>query len=183
MKWTLKFPANGIKCWLITCLCFLLSACSTDLTQYKANSPTFDLFGYFVGKTHAWGMVQDYSGLQTRRFEVAIVGQVSGNQLTLVEDFVFDDGEVDQRIWTITRLDNGQYQGEADDIIGVAHGAEQGNALQWQYDFELKMDDSTVTVTFDDWLYRQDDKHVFNLTKIKKFGIEVGTITLFFQKQ
>lgn len=183
MKWTLKFPANGIKCWLITCLCSLLSACSTDLTQYKANSPTFDLFGYFVGKTHAWGMVQDYSGLQTRRFEVAIVGQVSGNQLTLVEDFVFDDGEVDQRIWTITRLDNGQYQGEADDIIGVAHGAEQGNALQWQYDFELKMDDSTVTVTFDDWLYRQDDKHVFNLTKIKKFGIEVGTITLFFQKQ
>ncbi|MFH4663836.1 DUF3833 domain-containing protein [Vibrio cidicii] len=183
MKWTLKFPVNGIKCWLITCLCFLLSACSTDLTQYKANSPTFDLFGYFVGKTHAWGMVQDYSGLQTRRFEVAIVGQVSGNQLTLVEDFVFDDGEVDQRIWTITRLDNGQYQGEADDIIGVAHGAEQGNALQWQYDFELKMDDSTVTVTFDDWLYRQDDKHVFNLTKIKKFGIEVGTITLFFQKQ
>ncbi|HHP5775402.1 TPA: DUF3833 family protein, partial [Vibrio parahaemolyticus] len=28
-----------------------------------------------------------------------------------------------------------------------------------------------------------DDKHVFNLTKIKKFGVEVGTITLFFQKQ
>ncbi|EJG1787633.1 DUF3833 domain-containing protein, partial [Vibrio parahaemolyticus] len=24
---------------------------------------------------------------------------------------------------------------------------------------------------------------VFNLTKIKKFGVEVGTITLFFQKQ
>lgn len=183
MKWTLKFPVNGIKCWLITCLCFLLSACSTDLTQYKANSPTFDLFGYFAGKTHAWGMVQDFSGQQTRRFDVTIVGQVSGNQLTLVEDFVFDDGEVDQRIWTITRLANGQYQGEADDIIGMAHGAEQGNALQWQYDFELKMDDGTVTVAFDDWLYRQDDKHVFNLTKIKKFGIEVGTITLFFQKQ
>ena len=33
------------------------------------------------------------------------------------------------------------------------------------------MDDSTVTVAFDDWLYRQDEKHVFNLTKIKKFGI------------
>ncbi|HBH7909669.1 TPA: DUF3833 family protein, partial [Vibrio parahaemolyticus] len=28
-----------------------------------------------------------------------------------------------------------------------------------------------------------DDKHVFNLTKIKKFGVEVGTITLFFKKQ
>ncbi|MBT0320050.1 DUF3833 family protein, partial [Vibrio campbellii] len=62
-------------------------------------------------------------------------------------------------------------------------GKEMGNALQWQYDFELKMDDSTITVSFDDWLYRQDDMHVFNLTKIKKFGVEVGTITLFFQRQ
>ncbi|NAX34755.1 DUF3833 family protein, partial [Vibrio sp. V29_P1S30P107] len=32
-------------------------------------------------------------------------------------------------------------------------------------------------------MYRQDEKHMFNLTKIKKFGIEVGKITLFFQKQ
>ncbi len=100
-----------------------------------------------------------------------------------VENFVFDDGEVDQRIWVITKLEDGSYQGEADDILGLAVGQERGNALQWRYDFELKTDDSTMTVAFDDWLYRQDDKHVFNLTKIKKFGVEVGTITLFFQKQ
>ncbi|HGP6196013.1 TPA: DUF3833 family protein, partial [Vibrio cholerae O1] len=30
---------------------------------------------------------------------------------------------------------------------------------------------------------RQDDKRVFNLTKIRKFGLEVGRITLFFEKQ
>ncbi|HHX8268401.1 TPA: DUF3833 domain-containing protein [Vibrio diabolicus] len=161
----------------------LLSACSADIDNYQSSTPTFDLFGYFEGETKAWGMVQDYTEQQTRRFEVDIVGTVEGNTLTLVEDFVFDDGEVDQRIWVITKLEDGRYEGKAEDIIGVATGAEQGNALQWRYDFELKMDDSTVTVAFDDWLYRQDEKHVFNLTKIKKFGIEVGTITLFFQKQ
>ncbi len=161
----------------------LLGACSADIDNYQSTSPTFDLFGYFKGEVRAWGMVQDYTEKQTRRFEVDIVGTIEGNRLTLVEDFVFDDGELDQRIWTITKLEDGSYQGKAEDIIGVAVGHEQGNALQWQYDFELKMDDSTITVTFDDWLYRQDEKHVFNLTKIKKFGIEVGTITLFFQKQ
>nr|WP_182033866.1 DUF3833 domain-containing protein [Vibrio diabolicus] len=161
----------------------LLSACSADIDNYQSSTPTFDLFGYFEGDTKAWGMVQDYTEQQTRRFEVDIVGTVEGNTLTLVEDFVFDDGEVDQRIWVITKLEDGRYEGKAEDIIGVATGAEQGNALQWRYDFELQMDDSKVTVTFDDWLYRQDEKHVFNLTKIKKFGIEVGTITLFFQKQ
>ncbi|MGR5237758.1 DUF3833 domain-containing protein [Vibrio alfacsensis] len=160
-----------------------LGACSTDINNYQASTPTFDLFGYFEGDVKAWGMVQDYTEKQNRRFEVDIVGSVEGDTLTLVEDFVFDDGELDQRIWVISKLEDGSYQGKADDIIGIATGKEVGNALQWQYDFELKMDDSTITVAFDDWLYRQDENHVFNLTKIKKFGIEVGTITLFFQKQ
>ncbi len=164
-------------------LTVFLTSCSADIDNYQSSTPSFDLFGYFEGDVKAWGMVQDYTEQQTRRFEVDIVGTVEGNKITLVEDFVFDDGELDQRIWVITKLEDGSYQGKAEDIIGVATGQEQGNALQWKYDFELKMDDSTITVTFDDWLYRQDEKHVFNLTKIKKFGVEVGTITLFFQKQ
>lgn len=162
---------------------FISVGCSSDLEDYQTTKPNFDLFEYFQGNSTAWGMVQDYTDRQTRRFEVKIIGTVDGDKLTLVEDFVFDDGEVSQRIWTIERLANGEYQGRAEDIIGVAKGREVGNALQWQYDFELKMEDSNIVVSFDDWLYRQDDKHVFNLTKIKKFGLEVGRITLFFQKQ
>ena len=95
---------------------------------------------------------------------------------------MFDDGEKSRRVWSIERLEQGQYQGRADDIIGMAKGTQVGNALRWQYDFALQLEDSTVVVSFDDWLYRQDENHVFNLTKIKKFGIEVGQITLFFQK-
>lgn len=171
-----------MKTFLLT-LVFAVMGCSADLDSYQASNTRFDLFDYFEGKVTAWGMVQDYTDKQTRRFTVEIIGSVEGDTLTLVEDFVFDDGEIDQRIWVINRDGEGSYVGEADDIIGQATGREVGNALQWQYDFELKMDDSSVMVGFDDWLYRQDEKHVFNLTKIKKFGIEVGTITLFFQKQ
>ncbi|MCG9786387.1 DUF3833 domain-containing protein [Vibrio barjaei] len=169
--------------WLTLPLVLMLGACSADLPDYKNSDPRFDLFGYFEGETKAWGMVQDYTNKQNRRFDVTIVGTVQNNKLVLVEDFVFDDGEIDQRIWTIEKLKDGSYRGVADDIIGAAIGKEEGNALQWQYDFELKVDGSTYTVAFDDWLYRQDDKHVFNLTSIRKFGIEVGKITLFFQKQ
>ncbi len=171
-----------LKTFLLT-LVFAVTGCSADLDSYQASNPRFDLFDYFEGKVTAWGMVQDYTDKQTRRFTVEIIGSVEGDTLTLVEDFVFDDGEIDQRIWVINRDGEGSYVGEADDIIGQATGKEVGNALQWRYYFELKMDDSSVVVGFDDWLYRQDEKHVFNLTKIKKFGIEVGTITLFFQKQ
>ncbi len=175
-----------MKKWINSLLVMLavafLSACSADLEDYRQQGPAFDLFGYFEGTTTAWGMIQDRSSMQLRRFEVALEGTIEGNTLTLVEDFVYDDGEVDQRIWVITRDEQGRYSGKADDIIGEATGEEVGNALRWAYDFDLPYNDSTIKVHFDDWLYRQDDKHVFNLTSITKFGVEVATLTLFFQK-
>ncbi len=161
----------------------LITACSSDIEDYRQANPKFDLFEYFEGETLAWGMVQDYSDKQTRRFEVNIVGTVEADTLTLVEDFVFDDGEESQRIWVIKRFADGRYEGTAADIIGIATGREVGNTLHWTYDFEIEVDDSKYTVALDDWLYRQDDKHVFNLTSIRKFGVEVGRITLFFDKQ
>ncbi|CAH0526482.1 DUF3833 domain-containing protein [Vibrio hippocampi] len=167
--------------WLLL-LTLFVSACSSDIDDYQQTQPSFDLFGYFEGKTLAWGMVQDYTDQQTRRFTVSIIGTIEGDTLVLEEDFVFDDGELDRRVWVISRLDNGRYVGEADDIVGTAEGIEVGNALHWKYDFNLEVDDSSHTVTFDDWLYRQDEKHLFNLTSIKKWGVEVGRITLFFQK-
>lgn len=170
---------------LVCCLVCILSVlgCSTDIDEYSGQEPGFNLFEYFEGDTQAWGMVQDYSEKQTRRFSVSLKGTIEGDVLTLDEDFVFADGEESNRVWIITRLSDGTYSGTADDIVGTAFGEEVGNALQWQYDFELEVDGKTINVSFDDWLYRQDEKRAFNLTKIKKFGIEVGTITLFFEKQ
>lgn len=171
--------------WMVAMVSSLLlmAGCSTDVGEYQQATPRFDLFEFFQGDLTAWGMIQDYSDKQTRRFEVQIQGKVDGDTLTLVEDFVFDDGETDQRVWVIKRVGDKRYQGQADDIVGVASGEEMGNVLQWKYDFELPRGDSTVTVTFDDWLYRQDDKRAFNVTKIRKLGFEVGRLTIFFEKQ
>lgn len=163
----------------------MLLGCNTQLSDYrsKTSTPTFNLFEYFSGETTAWGMLQDFSDKQTRRFEVVIVGSVEGDRLTLVEDFVFDDGEQQQRIWVIERQSDGRYQGTANDVIGVAKGAELGHVMHWQYDLQLPWGEGTTQVSMDDWLYRQDDKHLFNITKISKFGLEVGQVTIFFQKQ
>jgi hypothetical protein len=174
---------KNMKVLLLILTIIIAVGCSHDISQYENSEPKFNLFEYFDGESTAWGMIQDYTGKQTRRFEVDIVGRVDGDTLTLIEDFVFDDGEKTQRVWTIVRGKDSEYIGSADDIIGKAYGKEMGNALQWKYDFELVYEGSPIIVAFDDWLYRQDSDHVFNLTKIKKFGIEVGKITLFFQKR
>lgn len=159
------------------------SGCTSEIEEYRTSTPQFNLFNYFSGHTLAWGMVQDYTSKQTRRFNVSLYGEIKENTLILTEDFIFSDGEQLQRIWRIERLKDDTYQGTAPGIIGYATGVESGNALRWQYDFELKVNDSIITVFFDDWLYRQDDKRAFNITSIQKFGVEVGRVTLFFEKQ
>ncbi|MDC0609504.1 DUF3833 domain-containing protein [Vibrio sp.] len=168
---------------LILPISLFLMSCSADLDEYKESTPDFELFSFFDGQTQAWGMVQDYTGKQTRRFHVDIKGRVNGNQLTLDESFVYHDGETDKRVWTIMKQSDGTYTGTAGDIIGTAKGQTLGNAFRWQYDFNLKLDDGDIDVSFDDWLYRQDENHLFNVSYIKKFGVTVGKVTLFFQKK
>ncbi|WP_155412871.1 DUF3833 family protein, partial [Yersinia frederiksenii] len=46
-----------------------------------------------------------------------------------------------------------------------------------------KTDNGSIKLHFDDWLYRQDDTHLFNQTSLRKFGVEVAKVTLFFEKK
>ncbi|MXG37055.1 DUF3833 family protein, partial [Escherichia coli] len=89
---------------LALALTMLLAGCSTEVTEYRQQQPQLDIFHYFQGKTEAWGMVQDRSGKQIRRFHVEIAGDVIGDTLTLNEHFVYDDGEKQQRVWHIRRV-------------------------------------------------------------------------------
>ena len=128
------------------------------------------------------GMVQDRSGKQLRRFHVAIDGDVVGDTLTLHERFVYDDGEKQQRVWRIRRTGDNRYQGTAGDIEGVASGQAAGNAFHWRYSMNVEASGSRWLLHFDDWMFLQDGSHLFNKTEMKKFGITVATVTLFFTR-
>ena len=72
---------------MVLALTMLLAGCSTEVAEYRQQQPRLDIFDYFQGKTEAWGMVQDRSGKQIRRFHVEIAGDVIGDTLTLNEHF------------------------------------------------------------------------------------------------
>jgi hypothetical protein len=122
----IKALAKGLLCL------GLLSSCSTDISEYRQQSPALDIKDYFTGDVIAWGMLQDASDKVTRRFCVEIIGRWQSNKGTLAEIFYFDDGEVSQRTWQLTKLDNGQYQGSAEDVVGTAYGEQQGFAFNWR---------------------------------------------------
>jgi len=161
----------------------LLGGCgSMKIEDFKGTSPEFKIEEYFAGRTKAWGIFEDRFGNLKRQFTVDIEGTWDGETLTLVEDFVYADGETDQRIWKIRKTGPGRYVGTADDIEGEAVGRSEGKALTWSYDFNLKLKSGEISTRFEDWFYLQDEDVLVNRTKVTKFGIELGEATIFFHR-
>lgn len=161
----------------------LLTGCSSmSPTTYEHTQPKLDLFDYFEGQTMAWGQFQSRSGELQRRFTVDIKGKVNGDTLVLDEQFVYDDGETEQRIWTIKKVGDNQYEGSAGDVIGKAFGQSSGSVFNWRYTLDLPYKDSSIHVKFDDWMFLQTDQVMLNRAKVTKWGFRVGEVTLFFQK-
>ena len=160
-----------------------LSACSgPQIEDYTSNGPELRIDDYFLGHTRGWGMVQDYSGEVTRRFVVDVIGSMQGNQLILEEDFVYADGETQNRRWTFTPAGDRQWTGRAADVTGEATAATRGNALRMNYVLQVPIDDSTWEFSMDDWMYLQPDGRILNRTSMRKLGLEAASITLAFQR-
>ena len=163
---------------------FLLTSCSsTHVDAYANTKPTFDLFAYFEGNTQAYGQFQDRSGAVQRRFTVDITGTIAKNILTLDEHFIYDDGEKEQRTWTIERLAANKYRGTASDVIGYAQGESAGSVFNWRYTLDLPYKDDTIHVNFDDWMFLHSNGVMLNRAEVTKWGFKVGEVTLFFSKE
>ncbi|KZE31478.1 DUF3833 domain-containing protein [Crenobacter luteus] len=170
--------------WPVVALLLLLPAgCgSARLDDYRGTRPQLDLVRYFDGPITAWGMFQDRSGKVIRRFTVQIDAHWKGDTGTIDERFVYDDGERRRRVWTVKKGENGEYTGTASDVVGVARGKTVGYALRWAYTLKLQVGDKEYEVDFDDWMYQVDAATMINRSEMKKFGLRLGEVTLFFRK-
>ena len=150
--------------------------------DYAAEKPVLDLKAYFAGELTAHGLFTDRSGQVVRRFTVAMTGTWAGNQGTLDERFTYSDGTTERRVWRLTDLGGGRYEGRADDVVGVAQGRAAGNALNWRYTLALPVDGRVWEVQFDDWMVLMDERVMLNKAVMSKFGVRLGEVTLSFYK-
>ena len=155
---------------------------SNSIEDFANSDRELKLEEYFLGDTSAYGIFEDRFGKVRRQFKVDITGTYNNSTLTLVEDFTYDDGELDTRTWVIEVLGDGNYRGTANDVPGPAIGRAMGNAFHWEYSTRLKVDGDTWTVGFDDWMYLLDDNVLINRATVTRFGIRIGEVTIAFQK-
>lgn len=163
---------------------FILNGCvgKPSIEDTNLSTRQLNLEAFFEGQTVAYGQFQDIFGTVRRRFEVQINGTWDGQTLRLVEDFVYEDGSTEQRIWTLTKTGDQTWSGTAPGVIGTAYGEERGDTFNWQYEIDLPVPDGTLRVTFDDWMWLLSDDRLLNRAYMKRFGVDIGEVIITFEK-
>ena len=150
--------------------------------DFAGEGPPLRLESYFLGATRGWGIFEDRFGNLRRQYVIDIEGRREGQDLRLTESYVYTDGETGVRNWHIRPLGQHDYEAEADDLIGQAKGTAYGNALNWRYRMDVKAGRGTWRVAFDEWMFLQADGVLINRAFVTRFGLRIGTVSLFFRK-
>ncbi len=166
-------------------LLILLTGCANNMkpTDFKDQKPRLIIENYLSGNVKAWGVLQNRSGKVTRQFKADLNGNWDGSKLILDEVFDWNDGERQTRQWIIKKIDDHNYEGTASDVVGTAKGYSYGPAFKFEYVLLVPVKGKNIKITFDDWIFMQDDKIAINRATMKKFGFKVAELTVVFEKK
>ena len=173
-----------MKKFIILFLLILTTGCANKMkpTDFKDQKPRLVIENYLSGNVKAWGILQNRSGKVTRQFSADLNGNWDGKQLILDEKFNWSDGEIQNRQWKINKIDEHNYEGTAGDVVGKAKGFSYGPAFKFEYVLLVPVKGKEMKITFDDWIFKQDDRVAINRATMTKFGIKVAELTVVFVK-
>ena len=175
-----------IKYLLLIIISVLITSCSSNQAMkpedFKNQKPRLIIEEYLSGNVKAWGILQNRSGKVTRQFSADLDGKWDGKQLILDEKFVWNDGEIQNRQWTINKIDEHNYEGTAGDVVGTAKGFSYGPAFKFEYVLLVPVKGREMKITFDDWIFMHDERVAIIRATMTKFGIKVAELTVMFVK-
>ena len=166
-------------------IAILLTNCSGNNMKpidFKDQKPRLIIEDYLSGDVKAWGILQNRFGKVTRQFSAVLNGKWDGKQLILDEKFEWTDGEIQKRQWKINKIDQHNYEGTAGDVFGTAKGYSYGPAFKFEYVLLVPIKGKKIKITFDDWIFKQDEKVAINRATMTKFGFKVAELTVVFVK-
>lgn len=165
-------------------LVVLLGACSSlPPVHFAESGPRFEPDRYFEGPVRSWGVMENRRGNPRSRFRTEMLGRREGDILVVTQDFTFEDGRTQQRVWRIRRVDEHRYEATAPDVIGVAPGEAYGNTFHWEYTLAVNPRNVFTRVRMHHWMYLQaDGTTLINRVVITKLGLVIGETTEHFHR-
>jgi len=147
------------------------------------DRPRFELTTFLHGRTTAWGIFEDRFGRLRRRFRVEMHGHWREGAFLLEESFHYDTGEHESRTWSVVPEGEGRFTATCADCVGTAVGQCDDHSIRMRYRFRLQLDSRVVTVDLDDRIYRMGDAIAVNRATMRKWGVKLGELSLFFQRE
>ena len=165
-------------------LCLLILAGCSPITvnDYANNKPKIVMEQFFNGPLTAHGVVKDRAGKVIRSFNATIDASWQQGVGTLNEQFVFDDGEQQQRIWQLTKTADGRYIGTANDVVGEGDIRVAGNSVFLDYVLRIDYQGEPLDLRIDDRMYLTSNSVMINESTMTKWGFKVGSLLLVIKK-
>ena len=136
--------------------------------------PTLDAF---AGMATGHGRFRSALIGLDRGFTITTRGRQAGGYFVLDQQFRFDDGETDRRVWRFRRVGPGRYAGTRKDVIGEAVVRVEGSRITMTYDvLAPRRDGSKLTLHFEDRISREGPRAIFNKATIYTLGLPVGSV-------
>jgi len=154
-----------------------------SVTDYAGYGPKLVVETYFSGHLTAHGVVKDRAGKVIRYFNATIEAYWRNGIGTLEEDFVFDDGEKQRRVWTLTPTGTGGYDATAGDVVGTGKVRVAGNSMFLDYVLRIPWNGDSLDLHIDDRMYLVSPDVIINESRMSKFGLDVGQILLVIERR
>ena len=153
-----------------------LSACATVPPAPTTPVYPVTLVDAFQGVTRGEGVFRaPLAGIE-RRFTARLNGRLRGDRLTVVEDFLYDDGQEDRLTWVFDRTGPGTWTGAREDTVGPARVVEDGRLIRLDYEADFRSIEGVTRLGFSDVIYRAEPGLVINDAVVTRWGLPVGTV-------
>jgi hypothetical protein len=163
------------RAFLALALAAPVAACATRPADPTGPTVPITLVGAFSGRSVGAGVFRDITGTE-RRFTARLNGRLTGDRLTVVEDFRYDDGQEDRLTWVFDRAGPGRWTGRREDTVGEAVVVEDGRTIRLSYTADFRSLSGVTRLGFEDVIYALPDGRVVNDAVVTRLGVPVGRV-------
>lgn len=105
-----------------------------------------------------------------------MTGRDGARTLTVVEDFLYDDGQKDRLTWIFREQGPGRWTGKREDTVGEATVIEADGRITLIYTADFRSPSGVNRLGFQDILYAAPDGTIVNDAVVSRAGIPVASV-------
>ena len=105
-----------------------------------------------------------------------VTGPDGARALTVVEDFLYDDGQKDRLTWVFREQGPGRWTGKREDTVGEAVVIEEDGLIRLSYTADFRSPSGVNRLGFNDILYSDPGGSIINDAVVSRAGIPVASV-------